>query len=260
MLNPNKSYNPNDSATVSEHTEFLQKGVLGIMINQLPKLENILDNLDVGISIFDNKGTFLFVNRGVLDYTGRTRQDYQNQTVYDFMRKGIYADSAVDKVYQCKRVVSKMHITVRPDGKLVDRLVVATPIFGSQGDIVYVISCQIDANDIAKKFKQAQAQKAVLLERKAFQGNRNCVQLCHEKRLGRRAPGQRKPTPASCCWGSLDAERRWPPIISTGTARERIGSWLPSTVRPYRLPCWKQSYLAMKRVLLPALLRRERWV
>lgn len=48
------------------------------MASNLPGLENILDNLDVGIIIFDNKGTYLFVNKTLLQYTGRTRQDYLN--------------------------------------------------------------------------------------------------------------------------------------------------------------------------------------
>ena len=49
------------------------------MASNLPGLENILDNLDVGIIIFDNKGTYLFVNKTLLQYTGRTRQDYLRQ-------------------------------------------------------------------------------------------------------------------------------------------------------------------------------------
>ena len=53
------------------------------MASNLPGLENILDNLDVGIIIFDNKGTYLFVNKTLLQYTGRTRQDYLNHT-HDF--------------------------------------------------------------------------------------------------------------------------------------------------------------------------------
>ena len=58
------------------------------MASNLPGLENILDNLDVGIIIFDNKGTYLFVNKTLLQYTGRTRQDYLNHTVYDFIASG----------------------------------------------------------------------------------------------------------------------------------------------------------------------------
>ena len=38
------------------------------MASNLPGLENILDNLDVGIIIFDNKGTYLFVNKTLLQY------------------------------------------------------------------------------------------------------------------------------------------------------------------------------------------------
>ena len=93
------------------------------MASNLPGLENILDNLDVGIIIFDNKGTYLFVNKTLLQYTGRTRQDYLNHTVYDFIASGLYKESVVDKVYHEKRAVTQIHVTVSADGKQVGRLV-----------------------------------------------------------------------------------------------------------------------------------------
>ena len=74
------------------------------MASNLPGLENILDNLDVGIIIFDNKGTYLFVNKTLLQYTGRTRQDYLNHTVYDFIASGLYKESVV--------AVSYTHLTL----------------------------------------------------------------------------------------------------------------------------------------------------
>ena len=86
------------------------------MASNLPGLENILDNLDVGIIIFDNKGTYLFVNKTLLQYTGRTRQDYLNHTVYDFIASGLYKESVVDKVYHEKRAVTQIHVTVSADG------------------------------------------------------------------------------------------------------------------------------------------------
>lgn len=86
------------------------------MASNLPGLENILDNLDVGIIIFDNKGTYLFVNKTLLQYTGRTRQDYLNHTVYDFIASGLYKESVVDKVYHEKRAVTQIHVQFLPTG------------------------------------------------------------------------------------------------------------------------------------------------
>lgn len=127
------------------------------MLNQLPELENIFDNIDMGITIFDDKGTFLWVNRAVLQYTGRSRKDYLNYTVYDYIRRGIYTESAVDKVYRTKRTVTQIHTTISAKGERVERMVTVTPIFDAQGNIVYAISCQVDANEVAKQFKQAKA-------------------------------------------------------------------------------------------------------
>ena len=82
------------------------------MQRNLPDLENMLDNLDVGIIIFDDKGTYLFVNKTLLQYTGRARQDYLGHTVYDFIERGIYQESVVEKVYQSKRTVTQIHTTI----------------------------------------------------------------------------------------------------------------------------------------------------
>ena len=131
------------------------------MASNLPGLENILDNLDVGIIIFDNKGTYLFVNKTLLQYTGRTRQDYLNHTVYDFIASGLYKESVVDKVYHEKRAVTQIHVTVSADGKQVGRLVTVSPIFNAQGEIVYAISCQIQVDAMNQKYSHAKAINAI---------------------------------------------------------------------------------------------------
>ena len=131
------------------------------MASNLPGLENILDNLDVGIIIFDNKGTYLFVNKTLLQYTGRTRQDYLNHTVYDFIASGLYKESVVDKVYHENRAVTQIHVTVSADGKQVGRLVTVSPIFNAQGEIVYAISCQIQVDAMNQKYSHAKAINAI---------------------------------------------------------------------------------------------------
>ena len=131
------------------------------MQRNLPDLENMLDNLDVGIIIFDNKGTYLFVNKTLLQYTGRARQDYLGHTVYDFIARGIYQESVVEKVYRSKRTVTQIHTTISADGKRVGRLVTVSPIFDAQGEIVYAISCQIEIDAMNRKYSQAQAINAI---------------------------------------------------------------------------------------------------
>lgn len=131
------------------------------MLRNLPDLENLLDNLDVGSIIFDNKGTYLFVNKALLQYTGRARQDYLGHTVYDFIASGIYQESVVEKVYRSKRAVTQIHTTISANGKSVGRLVTVSPIFDAQGEIVYAISCQIEIDAINQKYSQAQALNAI---------------------------------------------------------------------------------------------------
>ena len=90
------------------------------MGQSLPDLGNVLDNLDIGISIIDAKGTYLFVNKTLLEYTGRSRKDYIGHTVYDFIHDGIYDESAADKVYHTKQVVTQLHTSVSASGGKTD--------------------------------------------------------------------------------------------------------------------------------------------
>lgn len=131
-------------------------------LNLLPDLENVLDNLDMGVCIFDHKGMYLFVNRAILQYSGRSRKDYLGHTVYEFIERGIFSKSIVDKVYKCKHAITHIHSSVSAEGKTVHRLATVTPIFDAQGNIVYAISSQIDMNESNRRFQEAQSSNIIM--------------------------------------------------------------------------------------------------
>lgn len=66
------------------------------------KYEDFLNKLKVGISIFDDNGTFLYVSNEILRTSGRSRADYIGKNIHEFIEKGIYEKSIVDIVYQTK--------------------------------------------------------------------------------------------------------------------------------------------------------------
>lgn len=131
------------------------------MGQSLPDLGNVLDNLDIGISIIDAKGTYLFVNKTLLEYTGRSRNDYIGHTVYDFIHDGIYDESAADKVYRTKQVVTQLHTSVSASGEKLTRLTSVSPIFNAQGEVVFAIAALIDINKLNQGYLQAKVRQDV---------------------------------------------------------------------------------------------------
>ena len=221
------------------------------MASNLPGLENILDNLDVGIIIFDNKGTYLFVNKTLLQYTGRTRQDYLNHTVYDFIASGLYKESVVDKVYHEKRAVTQIHVTVSADGKQVGRLVTVSPIFNAQGEIVYAISCQIQVDAMNQKYSHAKAINAIAT---GIRGNWD-----DRREVIAKSPHVRRRATLPCSfWENPEPGRRSWPSISTSTAPTEKSRWWLSTAPLSPNPYWRRSSSAMRRVRSPGLNGSER--
>ena len=130
------------------------------MLQSMPELGNVLDNLNFGITIIDSTGRYLFVNKTLLAYTGRSRKDYINRTVYDFIRDGIYDKSAADMVLRTKQIVSRLHTSVSASGEKITRLTTASPIFNDQGDVVFIVTALVDVDLVNQNYAQAKAQMA----------------------------------------------------------------------------------------------------
>ena len=117
------------------------------LYSQLPYTD-ILDNIDVGISLYDEKGNYLFVNTALINWRNIPRSEFLKMNVHDFL--GVLDVCVFDLVMEKKQRVSRLQYykgyqSVDSSSRM--RIVTGTPIFDAFGNIKYVI---IDAAPAAK--------------------------------------------------------------------------------------------------------------
>ena len=120
------------------------------------KYEDFLNKLKVGISIFDDNGTFLYVSNEILRTSGRSRADYIGKHIHEFIEKGIYEKSIVDIVYQTKMPEARLQTTVSANGDKRTYYVKVSPIFDGQGNIVYALSERYDLEELNQEYQLAE--------------------------------------------------------------------------------------------------------
>lgn len=125
------------------------------MSGSLPTIQNVLDNINVGICILDSTGSFLFVNKAILDFNGRTRKDFMGKTVQDLYREGIIDKCIFETVYNTKRPASQIQTSISVKGETRERLSEVSPIFDSEGNVVYAVSVQRSLQKLNQEYIKA---------------------------------------------------------------------------------------------------------
>lgn len=120
---------------------------------ELLSITQILDHLDVGVTIFDAKGKFLFVNRGSLRMSGRSLSDYENQTVFDLYNQGVFNHPVVSEVMRTQKPVVRVQRSTTKDGGFKEYLVRANPIFDGEGNIVLIIADRLDMKSLIHQYE-----------------------------------------------------------------------------------------------------------
>lgn len=120
--------------------------------SDLPTIQTLLDCLDVGISIFDAKGTFLFVNRYVLNASGRSRSDYLGKTVEDFRKMGILDNPVISEVIATKQPSSRVQRSKSKNGVVKEFLVRAYPILDENGELLFMAADRIELEPLYHQF------------------------------------------------------------------------------------------------------------
>ena len=112
--------------------------------NLLPFAE-ILDNIDVGIALFDPQGNYLFVNTNLINWRNIPRAEFLRRNVHDFLK--IMDVCVFDLVMEKKQRVTRLQMYRgfhNMDSSTRMRIVTGTPIFDAFGNIQYVISLMQD--------------------------------------------------------------------------------------------------------------------
>lgn len=127
--------------------------------------EGVLDTLDMGISVYDNKGNFLFVNSYMLKYSDYTRREYLTKNAYDLEKEGVIDRSIVDEVYKTKKEVSFLQNVMNSKGNR-QQIITALPVFGPDGQVQNVVCWMQNIQDYEERLNQARSSAAYNLRLK----------------------------------------------------------------------------------------------
>lgn len=125
----------------------------------------VLDNIDVGIVVYDRNGNFIFVNRVMINWRNIPRNEYLKKNVRDFY--GVIDVCVYDLVRQKKQTISRLQYYQdyqKPNGPARMRIVTGTPIFDETGSIQYVITKLQDIEDFQTLYKTLRKQTNILHE------------------------------------------------------------------------------------------------
>ena len=108
----------------------------------------ILDNIDVGVIVYDRQGNVVLVNTVMINWRNIPRNEYQTMNVHDFM--DVIDVCVFDLVLQEKKRINRLqyyHNYQKTDDIPRVRIVTGSPIFDGHGNIQYVITMLQDVED-----------------------------------------------------------------------------------------------------------------
>lgn len=116
-------------------------------------MPDILDNIDAGIIIYDEKGNFVFVNTLMINWRNIPRNEYLQMNVKDFY--DVLDVCVFDLVCQYKTRITRLqnyrdYQTINSDIKV--RIVTGTPIFDDVGNIKYVVMLLQDVKNFEDNY------------------------------------------------------------------------------------------------------------
>lgn len=135
--------------------------------------KSLLDNVDVGILVYDRDGWVQFVNATHLKFSYYTYEDFQHFNTYDVYRSKVSNVCLFEKAVEAKRPVTAIQHTYHgKDGSSYDKLVTAIPVLDEFGNVTNVVSTFVDLNDFQNKYQAAQQEAGVTFDLGAHQKSR----------------------------------------------------------------------------------------
>ena len=140
--------------TATEVTEMVLKNHC---IDQQKQLEDIIENISDGISIFDNKGKYILFNKSAremffpfYEYQGKISEGYKQSELYTIYGERI--DSENIPAYRVMRgeQIKNMRMAVKSPHKTVQIDVCGTPIYDSDGKFTLGVLSSRDISDYIK--------------------------------------------------------------------------------------------------------------
>lgn len=147
-------------------------------LNGQLSLSDVLDNIDVGIIIYDAAGNFLFMNTVMVNWRNIPRQEYLKMNVRDFY--SLLDVCVFDLVCQKKQRVSRMQYYKnihKGDQTVRTRIVTGTPIFDGEGNVKYVVMMLQDVDEFENRRKSLLEQHKVLIESSEVNGPKDSATM-----------------------------------------------------------------------------------
>lgn len=123
----------------------------------------ILDNIDVGIALFDEHGNYLFVNTSLINWKNIPRTEFLKMNVHDFL--GNMDVCVFDLVMKKRQRVTRLQSYRNyydPPGRTRLRIVTGTPIFDAQGNIQYVINLLQDVQTFEDSYHELLKERKII--------------------------------------------------------------------------------------------------
>ena len=142
-------------------------------LHSFPYLE-ILNNLDIGIALFDAEGNYLFVNTELVNWRNIPMLEFLKMNVHDFLN--ILDVCVFDLVKKKNHRVSRLQYYKNKDhvdSKRRLRVVTGTPIFDENGKIKYVIMALQDVESFENLYQALLRQNQIV----SFGSGKELVEL-----------------------------------------------------------------------------------
>ena len=125
-------------------------------------VKEILNNLDIGIALFDAEGNYLFVNTELVNWRNIPMLEFLKMNVHDFLN--ILDVCVFDLVKKKNHRVSRLQYYKNKDhvdSKRRLRVVTGTPIFDENGKIKYVIMALQDVESFENLYQALLRQNQI---------------------------------------------------------------------------------------------------
>lgn len=138
----------------------------------------ILDNIDVGIALFDKDGNYIFVNTTLINWRNIPRSEFLKMNVHDFL--DVLDICVFDLVMEKKQRISRLQTyrgykSIGNDYRM--RIVTGTPIFDAEGNIQYVICLLQDINSFETLYRTLLKENQILNHGSKFSSKKEKTEI-----------------------------------------------------------------------------------
>ena len=117
--------------------------------------ETMLDNLDDGVFILDDKGNYVYVNSSYIKIAGTSKKKLLSLNVFNMVKDGQIDRCIAEIVYREKRKIKMLQDVNNFSNQKFQQIVTSTPIFDSKGNVKNILSIAKPIYAINNEYRDA---------------------------------------------------------------------------------------------------------